>query len=483
MSIRNVLFIAVDDLRPEIHCFGKKKLITPNLDRLAATGVRFDHAYCQYPQSMPSRASLLSGRRPGPVRCGRADGMLEDGQPSLPHHLRDLGYATVSLGKVPHHNDDLDDAWTAKWNDTFYERDYVCDGYCSGYQTIENQRLVKNYHLQLHGGETTPEMLPSICERADAPDTAYPDGMIAAHAVELIHQFASRGDRFFLAAGFYRPHLPWACPGRYWDLYDRDEVDLADNPFFPKDAVAYTNLVDFMHYGDRAIQDTYGDFGAYRDDDFPILPEDKQRECVHGYWASVSFVDAQIGKALDALEATGLADSTAVVLWGDNGFHLGEHKLWAKITNFEESTRVPMIVRAPGVGGDDARTTEPGDGCDALVELLDLYPTVCDLLGEHVPGHVEGRSLRPILENPADEFHDAIVMRCEGSRTIRTKAWRLTHYGPTQGCLMTWPGRGDVELFNLVEDPSENVNLANRPDHAETVEALRARLDAAAPMA
>lgn len=481
MSIRNVLFIAVDDLRPEIHCFGRSKLVTPNLDRLAATGIRFDRAYCQYPQCMPSRASLLSGRRPGPVRCGRVDGMLENGQRSLPHHLRDLGYTTVSLGKVPHHNDDIDDAWTAKWTDTFYERQYVCDGYCSGYQTIENQRLVKNYHHQLHGGGLPPDMLPSICERAEAPDTAYPDGMIAAHGVELLNQFASRGDRFFLAAGFYRPHLPWACPGRYWDLYDRDAVDLADNPFFPEDAVAYTNLVDFMHYGDPEIQGTYGDFGAYRDDNFPVLDEDKQRECVHGYWASVSFVDAQIGKLLDALEATGLADQTAVVLWGDNGFHLGEHKLWAKITNFEESTRVPMIIRAPGIG--NGRPADLSSGCDALVELLDLYPTVCDLLGEEAPGHVEGRTLRPVLEDPQAAFHESIVMRCEASRTIRTPDWRLSHYGASNGCLKTWPDRGNVELFDMNADPRENVNLARRPEYAAVVAKLRAALDARCPLA
>ncbi|MFW6133264.1 MAG: sulfatase [Planctomycetota bacterium] len=473
MSIRNVLFLAVDDLRPEINCFGKRKLVTPHLDGLAAGGVRFDRAYCQYPQCMPSRASVLSGKRPGPQWCGRADEILGPGQRSLPGHLRDSGVTTVSVGKVTHFNDDDDGAWTARWTDTFYEAPYACDGYCSGYQLIENQRLVRNFRRLLGGGAGTLQDRPPICERAEAPDDAYPDGMIAAHTTELLRQFAERGDRFLLAAGFYRPHLPWAVPGRYWDLYDRQDVDLADNPFFPADAVGYSNLVDFLHYGDETIAATYSDLGSYRDDDFPILDEAKQRECVHGYWASVSFVDAQIGRILAALDALELTDSTMVVLWGDNGWHLGEHKLWSKVTSFEESTRVPLLVRVPGAAS--------GRECSCLVELLDLYPTLCDLLEVDAPDHVEGRSLRPVLEDPARPFKDAVFSRCGAARTIRTPGWRLTHYGPPGRGVLLWQGRGDTELFDLDADPRENVNLARRREYAETVRQLRRRLDAEVP--
>lgn len=479
MTIRNLLLLPVDDLRPEIHSFGKQKLVTPNLDRLAAEARRFDRAYCQYPQCMPSRASLLSGKRPPPTAVGRVEKMLQGGQRSLPHHLREQGFTTASVGKVTHFNADDDEAWTARWTDTFYEAPYACDGYCSGYQLVENQRKIKNYHKQFAGGIDDRSELPALCERVDAPDHAYPDGMIANHAEQLIQQFAHSGERFFLAAGFYRPHLPWAVPAKYWDLYDRNEVDLADNPFFPEDAVAGSGLCDFVHYGDPTIAETYSDLGRYRDDDFPVLDEAKQRECVHGYWASVSFVDAQIGRVLQALETHGLDDSTAVVLWGDNGWHLGEHKLWSKVTPFEESTRVPLLIRAPGLTGND--DTPPATA--SLAELLDIYPTCCDLLGLPTPDHVEGRSLRPVLTDPDAEIHDAVYSRCQDARTIRTPRWRLTHYAGSEHGVPLFPGRGDTELFDLHHDPQENINLARHEASSDTLRQLRAQLDHHVPPA
>ncbi|MBT6149980.1 MAG: sulfatase [Gemmatimonadetes bacterium] len=448
---RNILFIAVDDLRPEIGCFGKAKLHTPNLDRLASWGVQFDRAYCQVPICMPSRASLLSGVRPDDTWRDRIAAMCPNGEPSLPHHLKQAGYTTISIGKIYHYNDDDEEAWSTRYTDTFGEADYTCDGYCAGYQLAENQRKLLNFRRRLEGEDVE---LPPRIECADVADSAYPDAIIADRAIDTLRQLHGGETPFFLATGFYRPHLPWAVPKKYWDLYDREDVDLADNPFFPKDGIGKSDFSDFLHYADEDLGDTFSDLGRYSDEDFPVLSEAKQRESVHGYWASVSFVDAQIGRVLDELEHLGLAQETVVVLWGDNGWHLGEHKLWSKTTSFEESTRVPMIVAAPG--------TQRGARTDRFAELVDLYPTLCDLTGLPIPAHVEGTSLQPLLVDPDRAWKSAVFSRIWDASTVRTERYRLTHYAEasTEGDVQHLPSSGQVELFDLVADPDENVNVA-----------------------
>jgi arylsulfatase A-like enzyme len=463
---RNVLFIAVDDLRPELGCFGKTKLHTPHLDRLAARSRRFERAYCQVPVCMPSRASLMSGVRPDERTLHRTKDILTRGEPTLPGLLKAEGYQTVSIGKVYHYNDEDPASWTRRHTDTFYEQEYACHGYCSGYQLPENQRRIRNYGKQFHGVPREELEMPAITECAEAPDEAYPDGIIAQRACEELAGLAQREDPFFLAVGFYRPHLPWAAPKRYWDLYDRSDVDLAENPFLPKGAVGCSALVDFIHYGDETIRETYTDFGHYNEETFPVLDEEKQRECVHGYWACVSFTDAQVGKVLETLEQQGLAEETVVVFWGDNGFHLGEHRLWAKGTSFEESTRVPLLFDAPGVT-DGTPTTE-------LVELLDIYPTLCELLGLDAPAHLDGMSLAPMLADASAPGKDAIFSRIYDQETVRTQRYRLTHYRkPTpDGDMGHLPTANDLELFDLEVDPQENVNVAQRPEYAGVVKEL-----------
>lgn len=468
---KNVLMIIVDDLRPEINCFGKKKLHTPNLDALAREGLLFDHAYCQIPVCMPSRASLMSGIRPDERQLSHIPKICASGEPSLPGYLKENGYTTVSIGKVYHYNDDDEASWSCRYTDTFYEKDYTCDGYCSGYQLDENRRKVLNFNGR--GMENKDDRaLPAICECADAPDSAYPDGVIADRAIEVMQSLSAGDKPFFLAAGFYRPHLPWAVPRKYWDLYNRDEVDLADNPFLPEDAIGISSLADFLHYGDKEINETYSDLGHYDQDNFPVLSEDKQRECIHGYWASVSFVDAQIGKVLDELKRLGLQDDTAIVLWSDNGWHLGEHKLWSKTTSFEESTRVPMMVSVPGVTA--------GEDSSALVELVDVYPTVCELLGLPIPGHVEGTSLIPLVANPQCTWKRGIFSRIGDAETVRTDRYRFTRYSGVfrEGDFARLPNAGTCELFDLQQDPRENVNVAKRPDYSATVQEMNQLLTA-----
>ncbi len=224
-------------------------------------------------------------------------------EPSLPGYFKAQGYETISIGKIYHNNEDDETGWSRRYTDTFGEQSYTVHGYCAGYQLEENQQKLRNFGRQFSEGKEGIE-LPPICEAADAPDEVHPDGKIARRAIEVLNEFQNRDEPLFLALGFYRPHLPWAVPRRYWDLYQRDEVDLADNPFFPEDAIGISTLGDLIHYGDEEINSTYSDLGHYSDEDFPVLSEAKQRECVYGYWASVSFTDAQIGKVLGELERT-----------------------------------------------------------------------------------------------------------------------------------------------------------------------------------
>ncbi len=474
---KNVLFIAVDDLRPEISCFGKAKLQTPNLDKIAARGIQFNRAYCQVPVCGPSRISLLTGKRPSQPTGNRWGlGSPPPGEPSLPGYFKAQGFQTVSIGKVYHRNDDDEAGWTRRYRDTFNEQAYTVHGYCAGYQLDENLRKLRNFGRQFSQAKAGLD-LPPICEAADAPDDAYPDGIIAKRAIEVLREFQEQDDPLFLALGFYRPHLPWAVPQKYWDLYDRDDVDLAQNPFLPKDGIGISNLGDFLHYGEKEIDRTYSDLGKYSEDDFPLLSEAKQRECIHGYWASVSFTDAQIGKVLAELERLGQLDETVIVLWGDNGWHLGEHRLWSKTSSFEESTRIPLLVSVPGLTN--------GLTCDALVELVDLYPTLCDLVGLERPPHLEGLSLAPLLVNPDREWKTGVfsMMHQGHAKTLRTDRYRLTRYTnvPVEGDL--WHLRDAAsghafELFDLHNDPGENVNIAGRPEHRAQVEALDQMLTA-----
>ncbi|KKL58555.1 hypothetical protein LCGC14_2224210, partial [marine sediment metagenome] len=338
---KNVLLIYVDDLRPELKCYGRSKIISPNIDKLAARSLVFNRAYCQIPVCMPSRVSTLSGMYATATGQGQLRRLLPKGLPSLPGHFKANGYHTISVGKVYHFDKDDQPSWTKRYTDTFYEQQLVCDGYCSGYQLEENKRGLTF--------SKTGRNRSSLTECVDAPDNAYPDGLIADTAIAELKKCSKSDKPLFLAAGFYRPHLPWAAPKKYWDLYRREDVDLAKNPFFPKGAITRNSWGDLRHYGDKEVNAADSDRGSYDADTFPVLSEEKQREFVHAYWASVSFVDAQIGRVLDSLEELGMSDNTVVVLCSDHGWQLGEHMLWSKCSNYEEAVRVPLMVAVPGI--------------------------------------------------------------------------------------------------------------------------------------
>ena len=457
---KNVLLLYVDDLRPELKCYGKSTIISPNINKLAARSVLLNKAYCQIPVCMPSRTSTMSGKYPRRP-AGHLRQLLHKDLPSLPGHFKANGYDTISIGKIYHHNDDDAASWTKRYTDTFWEKEYACDGWSSGYQLEKNRKAVKSKNKYSR----------PLTECVDAPDNAYPDGRTANNAIAQLKAHAKSKTPLFLAAGFYRPHLPWAVPKKYWDLYKRNEIQLAKKQSFPKGAIGRSTWCDLRHYNDTEVN------GAdlrknHTPESFPVLSEAKQRELIHAYQASVSFVDAQIGRILDALDTLGMTENTTVILCGDHGWHLGEYKLWAKVTCYEESLRVPLIVAAPGVAK-PAKT-------DGLTELVDIYPTLCELSGLTIPPHVEGTSMVPLLKDPTRKWKTAAFSIWVGSQSMRTERYRLTVFKKAmpKGSLLQLPTTGRHELYDYKTDPAGNTNIATNPKNKALLNRLLVRLKA-----
>lgn len=441
----NVLFIVVDDLRPEMGCYGQPAVQSPHMDRLAAEGLLFQWAYCQFALCMPSRSSVLSGYRPESInKTGLVSGHVPADTVTLPQLFRNNGYTTVSIGKVYHGNNDDPAGWVRRYTDTFAAEGQWSSGYCSGYQLASNRALVQNY---LQGKRKQGLAASNISEITDTPDEKTPDGVIAQRAIEELQKFKSSGEPFFLAAGFYRPHMPLTAPKKYWDMYDRRKIALPPDFRQADDGIPRNDWDEVRRYGDCPLKGP--------------MPEDKALEIVHGYYASVSFVDAQIGKVLDELGRLGLDKNTVVVLWSDNGWSLGEHGRFSKQTNYETSTHIAMMLKVPGFPGQQVTP--------AITELVDLYPTIAELCKLPAPGYLEGTSLVPLLSDPQRPWKSAAFscLASAESRTIRTDRYRL----------ITHPG-GQIELYDHVDDPAEDHNLAKDPAFARTLMELQSALKA-----
>ncbi len=441
----NVLFIAVDDLRPQLGCYGHEQMISPHIDRLANEGVAFRHAYCQQAVCAPSRASLLTGARPDtttiynlftPVRKAMPDVL------TLPEHFKKNGYTSISLGKIYHHWNDDRQGWSEKaWHPGG-----------PGYLLPEN-RALDDYQKRMSAGKVFSDRGPAT-EAADVPENAYPDGKTADEAIEMLRGFGEAP--FFLAVGFYKPHLPFNAPKRYWDIYDPDAIDLADNPFKPKDCptIAMHNWAELRGY--RGIPKS------------GRLSDDHARHLIHGYYACTSFTDALVGRLVAELDRLGLRDSTVVILWGDHGWNLGEHGLWCKHSNFETSVHSPLIVRAPGMQGN-------GHASDALVEFVDIYPSLSELCGLPLPGHLEGTSFVPLLQEPDKAWKEAAFSQYPRGRimgySMRTGRYRYTEWinGETKAVQAR-------ELYDHLSDPGENVSLALDPAYEGLMADLSSRL-------
>lgn len=446
---KNILLIAVDDLKPNIGAYGDPIARTPNIDRLAARGLRFDRAYTNQALCSPSRNALMIGVRPSSLGIYDLATNFRKAAPNavtLPQHFIQNGYRAENLGKIYHVGQgNQDDA--ASWSVPRAQlpaQTYAIEANRPSQSGRPNQDPLRN-----RGAAT---------ESADVSDDTYIDGKIADEAVRCLEAAKQReGTPFFLATGFIRPHLPFVAPKKYWDLYDRSKLKLPELRKPPEGAPA-------------AAHRPNGELAAYKDTkDANSLSDEKQLELLHGYYAAASYTDAQIGKLLDALDRLGLAENTIVILWGDHGWHLGDHGYWGKFTNYEQATRIPFIISAPGV-------TKAGSHTAALAQSVDLYPTLVELAGLPAPQtspSLEGKSLVPVLKDPAATVHEHVlqVVPHQGQigRSLRTTTHRLVEWKK--------PGAGDgaqFELYDYVKDPLETKNLAG--DQKELVESLRAKL-------
>jgi arylsulfatase A-like enzyme len=448
----NVLFIAVDDLRPQLACYGKTFMKTPHFDELARRSVLFERAYCMVPTCGASRASLMTGLRPTPNRfvsyTARADKEAPNAV-TLNSHFKNNGYTTISLGKIFHFTGDNVAGWSEKpWRPT-----------TSDYQDGAAERKAIADHKAKYPQRT--KVRGFAYEAAEVPDANYRDHQSASKAIEYLEEFQDSDSPFFLAVGFFKPHLPFCAPKRYWDLYDFDSIDLPSNYGPPKGAP-------------QGAVHTSGELRAYAGIP-PKGPVDREqaRHLIHGYYACVSFIDAQLGRLLAALDETGLAENTIVVLWGDHGWQLGEHGMWNKHSCFETSMHTPLFVSAPrDLAG--ALGINPGSRTPALTEFIDIYPSLCELTGIETPKHVEGKSFVPLMKDPSKEGKPHAVGRFTVGDTIRTDMYRYSEYRDRRGAGQL---TGKM-LYDHRTDPDENTNVVKAPSNASTVTALSDDLNA-----
>jgi iduronate 2-sulfatase len=454
----NVLFIAVDDLRPELGTYGKP-VISPNIDGLGASATVFERAYCQQALCMPSRASLLTGRRPDSTKVYAFNPDFREALPdvvTLPQHFKQSGYVTRAFGKV-FHNDD-----PRSWSEPLWKSK------CTQYHTEHGKQVLQwikedyrqiTYTWHLGDGIIKTKRAGGLpWEAPDVPDNHLREGNMTDKVVEVLGEVADRP--FFLAVGYHKPHLPFVAPKRYFDLYDRESIRLADNPNPPEDVprCAMYNWNDMRHY-----------YGVPK---VGPMPDEQARDLIHAYYACVTYVDAQIGRLLAELDKLGLSENTIVVLWGDHGWQLGEHGMWDKHSNFETSTHAPLIVHVPG--------QKPGR-TSALVEFVDIYPTLCELCDLPLDAGLEGTSFAPLIADPNRPWKQAAfsqyprVIPGHGlgmGHSMRTDRYRFTEW-TVEGTDFT-----AYELYDHSVDPQENVNLAGRATQAEVVEQLKAKLHA-----
>ncbi len=497
----NVLFFVVDDLRPELGCYGKDYIKSPNIDALAKSGMVFDRAYVQQAVCSPSRTAVMTGLRPDTTKVWDLTTSFRIAQPdvvTVGQHFKNNGYFVQGMGKVYHGRLNDEATWSVPWQ---VPKSQV-------YALEESIALMNKANVQgepdagkvgkagdavdayaVPDGEKPTDAAPAadeggkkkkdkknkkgkddggseggkvnsrgpIYESADVPDNTFQDGKVADLAVQTLGELSKKNQPFFLAVGFIKPHLPWVSPKKYWDMYDPAQIEIAPNPFLPKDAPEY------------AINPNDGEFRAYKgvpgEGDVPPALQHKLKQA---YFAGVSYTDAQVGRVMAELKRLNLDKNTIIVLWGDHGWKLGEHNAWGKHTNVENDTNAPLIFSAPGL-------KNAGSHSQALVEFVDIYPTLADLAGLSLPSHLEGISLKPLLENPNREWKTAAFSQYPRNSdgklmgySMRTDRYRFT----------VWVKKDDhtkvdaTELYDHQTDPQENVNIAAHPDQAAVVEKL-----------
>ncbi|WP_170061691.1 sulfatase [Nonlabens arenilitoris] len=423
----NILFIAIDDLRPELGCYDARQVKSPSIDKLAKEAIVFDRAYCNIPVCGASRASLLTGILPTKTRFIDFRAKAEEDVPNaktLPGIFKDAGYTSISNGKIFHYNKD---AQEASWS----RSPWMPDG----------------GHRVSHDPTTTEVLTKSgngrVYEAPEVDNSAYPDHKIAQKTINDLRELKASGEPFFMACGFFRPHMPFYAPKKYWDLYDRDSIEIADNRHLPENAPELLRgSGEFKSYS----------FGSYKPN-----TEEFHKMMRHGYYACVSYVDELVGEVISELESLDLAENTIVVIWGDHGWHLGEHEFWGKHNTLHNALQVPLIIKVP--------RKVKGQHSKALVETVDLYATLCDLANLETPDYIMGKSFKSVLDNPKQSFRENIYARFKKADAIVTEDFTYSLYE-----------NGDEMLYNRKLDPDENKNVAADDTYKDKLEDMRKAL-------
>ena len=451
----NVLLLAIDDLRPEIGCYGATHMVTPHMDHLADQSMRFEQAYVQQAVCLPSRISLFTGMRPNSTGVHDLQTKFRVTIPeavTIPQHFAAHGYETIGMGKVFH-----DEQWRewSQWIDT---------NKLSGvkpYQNPETQEKIKALRQEarqkgLKGSKLLRYTRGPAFEKADVPDELYHDAAMTSRAIEALKEVKDQA--FFMVVGYKKPHLPFVAPKQYWDLYDFDAIQLPENYYTPKAAPSIAQM-------------SWGELRAYSG-----IPEKgpvdtmTARHLIHGYYATVSFVDAQIGRLMEALEKEGLADNTIVILFGDHGFKIGEHAMWCKHTNYEIDTRVPFLIKTPWPSLKAGSTS-------ALVELLDLYPTLCDLAALPTPEQCEGSSLLPLLKDSKAPWTDLAYSQYPRHGGVVGYSVKSPHARYTEWRKKKTNTIIAREYYDHRIDPDENNNVADKREYQSDMTRLSVTLN------
>ena len=437
---QNILFISIDDFRPKISSYGETKMITPNIDKLASEGLQFNNAYTNIAVCGASRASLMTGIRPSLNRFNDFSTRAQVDTPqaiSLNQLFMDNGYETISYGKIYHHSDDFQQHWSEKDKGQIQ----------SDFQDPKSIERVNNAEKGEYGNKNLTYEYP------DVDDYAYNDGKITKKAVNKLKLLKETNQPFFMAVGYVSPHLPFIQPKKYWDMYDHDSIQLADNSYQPENSPFIA--IEAQH-NSAELRKNYLDIPAQGK-----LDDDLARNLIHGYYASVSYMDALIGELIKELDDLGLRDNTTIILWSDHGYFLGEHGFWCKHSTFHEAVKIPFIMSSPGYAKNQIT--------DSFTELVDVYPTLCELANITPPTYIHGKSLTPVLKNPSIQLKDEIYTRYKQGEAVIDANYSYTEFYRGK----TYVGN---MMYDMKNDLKQNIDISKTPANAKLVKMYSQKL-------